>query len=57
MSYQKIVEYLGNEADHLLNHESKTICKELLHTPSPDFVDKIFSQSNRDIPVLRSLAT
>ncbi|MFN8346238.1 MAG: class I fructose-bisphosphate aldolase [Spirosomataceae bacterium] len=56
MSYQKIRTVLGREADSLLGHECKTISKALLHSPSPDFVDRIFAQSNRSIPVLRSLA-
>ncbi len=57
MNYQKIVEYLGKEADYLLGHECKTITKNLLHSPSPNFIDNVFAQSNRTIPVLRSLAT
>ncbi len=55
MSYQKIVDYLGSEASHLLEHQSHTISKDLLHLPSPDFVDKIFVGSNRHPQVLRSL--
>ncbi len=57
MSYQKIVAYLEGDADYLLGHQCKTISKEVLHLPSPDFVDQIFAPSNRGIPVLRSLAT
>ena len=56
MAFQKIVELLGSNADSLLNHQSKTFAKELLHTPSPDFVDKIFLQTNRNPQVLRNLA-
>lgn len=55
MSYNKIVELLGDKADNLLNHESKTISKDLLHLPGSDFVDRIFIQSNRNPQVLRSL--
>jgi class I fructose-bisphosphate aldolase len=57
MNYQKIVTYLGKDADYLLGHESKTFPKGLLPPPSPDFIDKVFVQSNRSIPVLRSLTT
>jgi class I fructose-bisphosphate aldolase len=57
MAYQRIVELLGKEADFLLQHQSKTVSKDLLHRPSPDFVDKIFVQSNRNTQVLRNLAT
>lgn len=56
MAYQTIANHLGDEADHLLEHECKTISKSALHLPSPDFVDKVFAQSNRSIPVLRSLS-
>ncbi|MGK7389580.1 MAG: class I fructose-bisphosphate aldolase [Candidatus Cyclobacteriaceae bacterium M2_1C_046] len=54
MSINKIEELLGNEADSLLNHKAK-VSKDKLHTPSPDFVDKIFVNSNRNPQVLRSL--
>ncbi|WP_337043940.1 class I fructose-bisphosphate aldolase [Emticicia sp. 17c] len=57
MSYQKIIDYLGKDADYLLKHTSKTISKELLHVPSPNYLDEVFAPSNRSIPVLRSLAT
>lgn len=55
MSYNKIVEILGEDADSLLQHKCQTIPKDMLHVPSPDFVDKIFIQSDRPNPVLRSL--
>lgn len=57
MSYQNIVEQLGNQADNLLNHECKTVSKTLLHVPSPNFIDEVFVQSNRSPQVLRSLAS
>ncbi|MCA0387053.1 MAG: class I fructose-bisphosphate aldolase [Bacteroidetes bacterium] len=52
----KIVELLGNEADGLLTHVAK-VPKESLHLPGPDFVDRIFIPSDRNINVLRSLQT
>lgn len=52
----KYIELLGEErAKYLLEHQSKTIDKSLLHLPSGDFVDKIWIQSNRSPQVLRSL--
>ncbi len=51
----KIEEYLGTEAKDLLNHECNTIPKALIHSPGPDFVDKIFIPSNRPINVLKNL--
>ncbi|HRH66189.1 MAG TPA: class I fructose-bisphosphate aldolase [Bacteroidia bacterium] len=55
MSYSKIVQLLGTSADGLLKHECKTIKKENLHLPGPDFTDRVFSSSNRSNQVLRSL--
>lgn len=57
MSYSQIQQLLGSSSQYLLEHTSKTISKNLLHLPSPDFVDKIFAQSDRNIRVLRSLQT
>jgi len=51
----KISELLGVNADKLLNHTCKTISKDLIHLPGNDFVDRIFSHSNRNPQVLRSL--
>ncbi|MBO6576506.1 MAG: class I fructose-bisphosphate aldolase [Rhodothermales bacterium] len=50
-------EILGNEAGYLLDHSCKTISKDQLHLPGPDFVDRIFAQSDRNIQTLRSLQT
>ncbi|MBL7924015.1 MAG: class I fructose-bisphosphate aldolase [Bacteroidia bacterium] len=55
MSIQKIRELLGNDADNLLNHTCKTISKEHIHLPGPDFTDRMFAGSNRGNQVLRSL--
>jgi class I fructose-bisphosphate aldolase len=57
MNIGEIEELLGKEADSLLSHVSAGIPKELLHLPGPDWVDRIFSVSDRPIPVLRSLQT
>ena len=55
MAINKIVELLGAGADALLNHQCKTIKKELLHLPGTDFIDKTFLDSNRPIQVIKSL--
>lgn len=47
---------LGNEAKSLLEHQCKTISKDMLYLPGPDFIDRVFSQSDRKPAVLRSLA-
>jgi class I fructose-bisphosphate aldolase len=51
----KVAEYLGSEADSLLNHTCKTFPKEQLHLPGPDFVERIWVQTDRNIRVLRNL--
>ncbi|MFN4313526.1 MAG: class I fructose-bisphosphate aldolase [Chitinophagaceae bacterium] len=51
----KIQELLGAKAAYLLEHQSKTISKEQLHLPGPDFLDRVWMQSDRSVPVLRSL--
>lgn len=56
MSYQKITDLLGKDADSLLTHECKTFSKDLLHAPSPNFVDNVFLNTNRNPQVLRNLA-
>lgn len=55
MSYQRIVELLGDKADYYLNHQCHTIDKSLLHLPSPDQVDVLFKESDRNNRVLASL--
>ncbi|MGB9663421.1 MAG: class I fructose-bisphosphate aldolase [Ignavibacteria bacterium] len=55
MTIDEIVKLLGNEADYLLKHECKTVTKEMLHLPGPDFVDRIFIPSDRNPQVLRNL--
>jgi len=53
--FDRIVELLGSEAELLLGHQSRTIGKDQLHVPGPDFVDRVWAQSDRPIPVLRNL--
>lgn len=55
MSINKIQSLLGNEADYLLGHECKTISKNVLALPNPDVIQNIWTQSNRNPQVLRSL--
>jgi len=51
----EIEKLLGDAAKGLLEHQCKTVPKEKLHLPGPDFVDRIFVQSDRNPQVLRSL--
>lgn len=52
-----ITKLLGNDADNLLGHKCKTMSKDKLHLPGPDFIDRVFIYSDRSISVLRNLQT
>jgi len=46
---------LGDEAEALLTYEAAGISKESLQLPGPDFVDRVFAQTDRNPQVLRNL--
>ncbi|MBM3777608.1 MAG: class I fructose-bisphosphate aldolase [Acidimicrobiia bacterium] len=46
---------LGADGAALLDHQCRTIPREQLHLPGPDFIDRVFSISNRSPRVLTSL--
>jgi class I fructose-bisphosphate aldolase len=50
-------ELLKEKYDYLLNHQCKGITKDQIHLPGNDFIDRIFSSTNRNPQVLRSLHT
>ena len=53
----KLEEILGAEATDLLTHKSATVPASQLHLPGPDFVDRVWKDSDRPTRVLRSLQT
>ncbi len=55
MTTSRLEELLGEDAQSLLSHTSQTVPKENLHLPGPDFVDRIFVDSDRPTTVLRNL--
>ena len=55
MTSGSIVDYLGDEADYLLNHVSRTIARGDLALPGPDFVERVWQDSDRSPQVIRSL--
>ena len=57
VDFSKIQQLLGDESESLLNHVSKTIPKGNLHLPGGDFVDRVWTNSDRTPAVLRSLQT
>ncbi len=54
-SYSDIQQILGNQAESLLGHTCQTIPAAQLHLPGPDWVDRIFSISDRNNRVLQNL--
>jgi len=51
----QIAKLLGDKAEYLLNFNNPKISRERLHLPGPDFVDRIFSVSDRNNRVLANL--
>jgi fructose-bisphosphate aldolase, class I len=51
----RLEELLGDEAEALLTHRSTTIDAAQLHLPGPDFVDRVFRDTDRSSTVLRNL--
>ena len=51
----KIKEILGADAEGLLSHQCKTISKDSIHLPGPDFIDRIFVGSDRPARTLVTL--
>ncbi len=47
-----ILKLLGGEADNLLKHTCKGITKDHLHLPGPDFVERVWRDSDRNMQVL-----
>lgn len=54
MATQKITDLLADKSDYFLNHACKTIDKSLIHAPSPETVDNIWLNSDRNIPTLNN---
>ena len=57
MNYSEIEKLLGSEAQSLLGHTCKTVTKDHLAKPGSDWVDRIYSGSDRNIRTIRSLST
>jgi len=56
MDIKTIEGLLGDDAESLLGHVCKTVSKEHLHLPGPDFLDRVVAPSDRSPRVLRSMA-
>ncbi len=52
---EKLLSLLGDKAPALLENYVPAVDKSLLHLPGPDFVDRIYAVSDRNLRVLRNL--
>ncbi len=57
MTLSEIVDLIGQKNEDLLILSCKTVVKEQLRLPSPDFIDKVFNDSNRNGQTLKNLIT
>ena len=55
MTLDQISTLLGPKADHLLKFNTPKISRELLTLPGPDYVERVFTHTDRSPKVLRSL--
>jgi fructose-bisphosphate aldolase, class I len=53
--HSNLEQLLGADAASLLEHQCRTIPRESLHLPGPDYVERIYGRSDRSIRVLGSL--
>src|SRR3954447_16460514 len=55
LTSSKIEELLGDDAESLLQHRCETIPADHLPLPGPDFIDRVFVDTDRPTNVLRNL--
>jgi fructose-bisphosphate aldolase, class I len=51
----KVETYLGAKAESLLGFKSPKIAKERLQLPGPDFIDRVYAATDRNVRVLTNL--
>src|SRR3954463_3647954 len=57
LTADRIAELLGDDAQTLLEHKCETISASDLHLPGPDFIDRVYSVTDRTNQVLRNVQT
>lgn len=55
MTYQQITDLLGKENETLFSHTCTKVPKDSIHLPTLQFIDEVYSASNRNLQTLRSL--
>jgi len=56
LSHAEIEALLGDEASDLLGFDSPKVSQELLHLPGPDFVERVYRESDRSSATLSNLS-
>ena len=56
MNYNQIISLLGKENETLFTYVCEKVSKNSLHLPSPNFIDNVFSSSNRNAQTLRNIS-
>src|SRR5690242_14138879 len=51
----KMESYLGSKAEYLLGFKSPKISKDRLHLPGPDFIDRVWTVTDRNARVLANM--
>lgn len=54
---QELEVLLGDKIERLMSLKKCKVSKEMLSLPGPDFIDRVFADSNRSIRVLQNLQT
>src|SRR3974390_45729 len=54
-TFSAIEQYLGAKAESLLGFKNPKISKERLHIAGPDFIDRVYAASDRNLRVLNNL--
>ena len=55
MPHSTIVQLLGDQSEYLLNHVSTTVDSTMVHATGPDVIEKLWIDSDRNIPTLNNL--
>ncbi len=51
----RLEDLLGDDAQDLLSHSCEGVSSDILHLPGPDFVERVYAQTDRNPQVLRNL--
>jgi len=55
MAHSTITQLLGDQSDYLLSHVSKTIDQSMIHPTGSDVIERLWIDSDRNIPTLNNL--